>query len=81
MGLALRIGAAPGASPFAQLRAPSWTTDFLASWEGNEPGRERAAQQPPAAPSMAKVTEADPRWIVAERQDGQNVNGWHWTER
>eukprot|EP01052_Picozoa_sp_SAG31_P066076 SAG31_NODE_24884_length_472_cov_1.463807_1_plen_118_part_01 len=30
---------------------------------------------------MAKVGEADPRWIVAERQDGQNVNAWHWTER
>eukprot|EP01052_Picozoa_sp_SAG31_P028427 SAG31_NODE_2745_length_5147_cov_20.624604_2_plen_287_part_00 len=30
---------------------------------------------------MAKIGEADPRWIVSDRQDGQNVNAWHWTER
>lgn len=30
---------------------------------------------------MAKVGEGDPRWIVAERQDGANVNAWHWEER
>jgi len=27
---------------------------------------------------MAKVGETDPRWIVAERADGTNVNNWHW---
>jgi hypothetical protein len=30
---------------------------------------------------MAKIGETDPRWIVAERNDGANVNGWHWQER
>lgn len=30
---------------------------------------------------MAKVGEGDPRWIVSERQDGANVNSWHWQER
>lgn len=30
---------------------------------------------------MAKVGAGDPRWIVSERQDGQNVNAWHWQER
>ncbi|KAL6072767.1 AHA1, activator of heat shock 90kDa protein ATPase [Balamuthia mandrillaris] len=30
---------------------------------------------------MAKVGEGDPRWIVAERTDGTNVNNWHWTEK
>ena len=27
---------------------------------------------------MAKIGEGDPRWIVSERQDGRNVNQWHW---
>jgi hypothetical protein len=27
---------------------------------------------------MAKLGETDPRWIVAERTDGTNVNNWHW---
>ena len=30
---------------------------------------------------MAKVGEGDDRWIVAERQDGTNVNSWHWQEK
>lgn len=30
---------------------------------------------------MAKIGEGDPRWIVTERQDGANVNGWHWQEK
>jgi len=30
---------------------------------------------------MAKFGEGDPRWIVQERQDGQNVNAWHWEEK
>ncbi|KEG12153.1 putative activator of 90 kDa heat shock protein ATPase 1-like [Trypanosoma grayi] len=30
---------------------------------------------------MARVGEGDPRWIVNERKDGQNVNAWHWEER
>eukprot|EP01059_Diplonema_ambulator_P010941 TRINITY_DN20956_c0_g1_i4.p1 TRINITY_DN20956_c0_g1~~TRINITY_DN20956_c0_g1_i4.p1 ORF type:complete len:353 (+),score=109.83 TRINITY_DN20956_c0_g1_i4:60-1061(+) len=30
---------------------------------------------------MAEIGKGDPRWIVEERQDGANVNNWHWTER
>ena len=30
---------------------------------------------------MAKWGEGDERWIVSERQDGANVNGWHWQEK
>ncbi|EGC31792.1 hypothetical protein DICPUDRAFT_156300 [Dictyostelium purpureum] len=30
---------------------------------------------------MAKVGEGDPRWIVENRTDGHNVNGWHWSEK
>jgi len=30
---------------------------------------------------MAKIDEADPRWIVSDRTDGRNVNSWHWEER
>eukprot|EP00741_Cyanophora_paradoxa_P009367 tig00000144_g9073.t1 len=30
---------------------------------------------------MARVGEGDPRWIVNERQDGANVNNWHWVEK
>lgn len=30
---------------------------------------------------MAKWGEGDPRWIVEERQDGRNVNSWHWSEK
>ena len=30
---------------------------------------------------MAKFGEGDARWIVEERTDGTNVNGWHWTEK
>ena len=30
---------------------------------------------------MAKVGEGDERWIVKEREDGANVNGWHWSEK
>eukprot|EP00898_Chlorokybus_atmophyticus_P003829 jgi/Chlat1/4447/Chrsp29S04399 len=30
---------------------------------------------------MAKWGEGDPRWVVAERADGTNINGWHWTEK
>ena len=29
---------------------------------------------------MAKVGEGDDRWIVKERDDGKNVNNWHWSE-
>ena len=28
--------------------------------------------------AMAKEGEGDPRWIVSERADGKNVDGWHW---
>ena len=30
---------------------------------------------------MAKWGEGDARWIVSERTDGVNVNGWHWEEK
>nr|XP_055098287.1 putative activator of 90 kDa heat shock protein ATPase homolog 2 isoform X2 [Symphalangus syndactylus] len=30
---------------------------------------------------MAKWGQGNPRWIVEEREDGTNVNNWHWTER
>ncbi|KAL3152072.1 hypothetical protein ABBQ32_001180 [Trebouxia sp. C0010 RCD-2024] len=30
---------------------------------------------------MAKWEDKDPKWIVQERQDGSNVNGWHWEEK
>lgn len=30
---------------------------------------------------MAKWEERDPRWLVEERHDGKNVNGWHWEEK
>uniref|UniRef100_A0A667GLH9 Activator of Hsp90 ATPase AHSA1-like N-terminal domain-containing protein n=1 Tax=Lynx canadensis TaxID=61383 RepID=A0A667GLH9_LYNCA len=30
---------------------------------------------------MAKWGQGDPRWIVEEREDGTNVNNWHWCER
>nr|CCC94414.1 unnamed protein product [Trypanosoma congolense IL3000] len=30
---------------------------------------------------MARIGEGDPRWIVNDRKDGQNVNAWHWEER
>lgn len=29
---------------------------------------------------MAKFGEGDERWIVKEREDGRNVNNWHWSE-
>lgn len=28
---------------------------------------------------MAKVGEGDPRWVVSDRKDGQNVGNWHWS--
>merc|ERR1711959_419743 len=28
---------------------------------------------------MAKWGQGDDRWIVEERKDGANVNGWHWS--
>lgn len=30
---------------------------------------------------MAKLGEGDERWIVSERDDGANVNNWHWQEK
>lgn len=30
---------------------------------------------------MAKWGEGDPRWLVQHRDDGKNVNGWHWEEK
>jgi len=29
---------------------------------------------------MALFGQGDPRWIVHSREDGKNVNNWHWTE-
>mmetsp|Transcript_21154 Transcript_21154/g.82115 ORF Transcript_21154/g.82115 Transcript_21154/m.82115 type:complete len:352 (-) Transcript_21154:122-1177(-) len=30
---------------------------------------------------MARFGEGDPRWRVEEREDGRNVNAWHWSEK
>lgn len=30
---------------------------------------------------MALQGAGDPRWVVRERQDGRNVNGWHWEDK
>lgn len=30
---------------------------------------------------MAKIGAGDQRWIVKERDDGQNCNNWHWAEK
>ncbi len=30
---------------------------------------------------MARIGEGDERWIVQDREDGTNVNSWHWAER
>lgn len=30
---------------------------------------------------MALQGEGDPRWVVRERDDGRNVNGWHWEDK
>eukprot|EP00177_Eucheuma_denticulatum_P007355 GFKZ01013379.1.p1 GENE.GFKZ01013379.1~~GFKZ01013379.1.p1 ORF type:complete len:338 (-),score=54.69 GFKZ01013379.1:924-1937(-) len=30
---------------------------------------------------MALQGEGDPRWVVREREDGRNVNGWHWEDK
>lgn len=30
---------------------------------------------------MARWEDRDPRWLVQPREDGVNVNGWHWEER
>jgi activator of HSP90 ATPase len=27
------------------------------------------------------LQERDPRWLVQSRNDGKNVNGWHWEEK
>lgn len=31
--------------------------------------------------TMALQGEGDPRWVVREREDGRNVNGWHWEDK
>ena len=30
---------------------------------------------------MARLDQLDPRWVVENREDGQNVNDWHWSEK
>lgn len=30
---------------------------------------------------MARLGEGDPRWLVENRNDGKNVNNWHWSEK
>lgn len=30
---------------------------------------------------MALRGAGDPRWVVREREDGRNVNGWHWEDK
>ena len=29
---------------------------------------------------MAAVGEGDSRWVVEHREDGRNVNSWHWDQ-
>ncbi|XP_054330769.1 LOW QUALITY PROTEIN: activator of 90 kDa heat shock protein ATPase homolog 2-like [Pongo pygmaeus] len=36
---------------------------------------------PPSPRRRGQVGPGDPRWIVEEREEGTNVNNWHWTER
>lgn len=33
------------------------------------------------ARAMARWGQGDPRWLVQHRDDGTNINGWHWEER
>ena len=42
-------------------------------------GKHKASRSALESP-MAKLGEGDERWIVKEREDGTNVNGWHWKE-
>ena len=50
--------------------------------EGQEKERrEGGARERVVIVAMARVGEGDPRWLVAERTDGRNVNGWHWEEK
>jgi activator of HSP90 ATPase len=30
---------------------------------------------------MALLGQGDPRWLVEKREDGTNVNAWHWSEK
>lgn len=39
----------------------------------------RREAAPPA--QMAKWGQGDPRWVVEEREDGANMNNWHWCGR
>ena len=48
-------------------------TDLLA---GNP--RAPATRAVVVSAAMAKWGQGDPRWIVEEREDGTNVNNWHW---
>lgn len=48
-------------------------TDLLA---GNP--RAPATRALVVSAAMAKWGQGDPRWIVEEREDGTNVNNWHW---
>ena len=52
------------------------------------PPPRKPAVSAPGSPSLLRaastangqVGEGDERWIVKEREDGTNVNGWHWKE-
>ena len=50
------------------LKEPAQNTDESGTLEGT-------------GSTMAKIGEGDQRWIVKDRADGTNVNGWHWQVR
>lgn len=37
--------------------------------------------RPLQPPPRLLLQERDPRWLVQPREDGKNVNGWHWEEK
>ena len=56
----------------AIARAPSSCGSERPSRRSTSSQRHHYLKWPSSAPSQ------DPRWLVAERKDGTNVNGWHW---
>lgn len=52
-------------------RTSLFAVDKTRSWRWRGTGLE----------TMAKVGEGDSRWIVEHREDGANVNNWHWSEK
>ena len=57
------------------MQKPKTTLRFL-----KEKKRKKNHLQSENTKHMAKLGEEDPRWIVSDRADGTNINGWHWEE-